>query len=101
MSIDSMRNAERETAAVATSTASETSPRMSRSRATLDRLARRLADRLILGPTRHEITASGRSAIRIPYGDGHLELWTQGKGGGGNGECWTQCRTPDMRPLTD
>jgi pimeloyl-ACP methyl ester carboxylesterase len=53
---------------------------MSRSRTTLDRLAGRLADRLILGPTRHEIAASGRSAIRVPCGAGHLELWVQGRG---------------------
>lgn len=75
-----MRSAEHERAAVATLTGPGTSPSPRLSRSTLDRLAGRLADRLILGPTRHEIAASGRSLIRVPCGDGHLELWTQGRG---------------------
>jgi len=50
---------------------------MSRSRATLDRLAGRLSDRLILGPTRHAIQAPNKAPVRFPFGDGHLELWTE------------------------
>jgi pimeloyl-ACP methyl ester carboxylesterase len=49
----------------------------------LKRLASHLADRLILGPTTHEIAAPERSAIRIGHAGGHLELWAQETGATG------------------
>ncbi len=43
----------------------------------LERLCGPLADRIILGPTRHAIPAPNKAPVRLPHGDGHLELWTE------------------------
>ena len=43
----------------------------------LERIARLLADRVILGPTRHDIDVPHRAPLRIAHGTGHLEVWTE------------------------
>ena len=43
----------------------------------LERFCGTLADRMILGPTRHAIPAPNKAPVRLPFGDGHLELWAE------------------------
>lgn len=40
----------------------------------------RLADRIILCPSRHAIEADGKQSRQIPFGDGQLEVWIQQTG---------------------
>jgi pimeloyl-ACP methyl ester carboxylesterase len=46
-------------------------------RAFVQRLLARLADRLILCPTRHEIPTPGKTRYTIPFGEGLLEVWRE------------------------
>ena len=52
----------------------------------LARISRLLADRMILGPTRHDIDVPHRSPLRISNGTGHLEVWTQTRKTGATAE---------------
>jgi pimeloyl-ACP methyl ester carboxylesterase len=47
----------------------------------IDWISAALADRLILVPTRHRITARDKSPILLPHGDSHIEIWMQQRAG--------------------